>query len=277
VKRFASQTVSSVRALTEYLARHEGGWAYRGQSDNWPLAGSLERLLGGWKVDLTHARSAERKLIREFRRRYGFDNQVLVRSDLLYCLSVMQHYGLPTRLLECSYSPYIAAKFAVDFGGGRGTIWCINTKWCEEAAAHAIGRQRVQARMALATRDDRSFVPVYMSNSKRFVLAEKPTDLHERLIVQQGVYLCPGDVGTSFVRNLVAMRGWENAGNVVKLRLSLSRSELQLLKRRLDRMKITSAELFPGLDGIVRSLKEGLERDHTRRRSSNRRRSKRRR
>jgi hypothetical protein len=131
--------------------------------------------------------------------------------------------------------------------------------------------------MALATRDDRSFVPAYMGSSRQFVLAEKPTDLHERLIVQQGVYLCPGDVRASFVRNLAAMRGWENAANVVKLRLSLDRSELQLLKRRLDRMNITSAELFPGLDGIVRSLKESLERDHALWRAGTRRKSRRRR
>jgi hypothetical protein len=275
MKTFASRTISSVRALIDYLSRHQGEWAYRGHSDEWPLAGSLERLLGDWKASLAHAPRVERQMILEFRRRYRFDNQVLVRSDLLYCLSVMQHYGLPTRLLECSHSPFVAAKFAIDFGGGRGTIWCVNTRWCKEAAATIVGKQRVQARIARATRDDRSFVDIYMGNRERkFVLPEKPADLHERLIIQQGTYLCPGNVGVSFVRNVMAMPGWEKDTNVVKLRLRLSKVELQILQRRLDRMSVTSAELFPGLDGIVRSVRERLRKDDDRRRAARPRRRK---
>jgi hypothetical protein len=274
MKTFASRTISSVRELTDYLSRHGGEWVYRGQSENWPLAGSLERLLGDWKANLAQAPRVERQTILEFRRRYRFDNQVLVRSDLLYCLSVMQHYGLPTRLLECSHSPFVAAKFAIDFGGGRGTIWCVNTGWCKESAAMILGKQRVQARIARATRDDRSFVDIYMGNRERkFVLPEKPADLHERLIVQQGTYLCPGNIKVSFVRNVTAMPGWEKDTNVVKLRLRLSKAELQILQRRLDRMNVTSAELFPGLDGIVRSVKERL-RKYDRRRAAQARRRK---
>jgi hypothetical protein len=269
MKTFASRTISSVRALTDYLSRHQGEWVYRGQSENWPLAGSLERLLGNWKASLAHASRVERQMILEFRRRYRFDNQVLVRSDLLYCLSVMQHYGLPTRLLECSHSPFVAAKFAIDFGGGRGTIWCVNTRWCKESAAQIVGKQRVQARIARATRDDRSFVDIYMGNRERkFVLPEKPADLHERLIVQQGTYLCPGNIGVGFVRNVTAMPGWEKDTNVVKLRLRLSKVELRILQRRLARMNVTSAELFPGLDGIVRLVRERLQKDNDRRRAA---------
>jgi FRG domain len=266
MKTFASRTISSVRALIDYLSRHQGEWAYRGHSDEWPLAGSLERLLGDWKASLAHAPRVERQMILEFRRRYRFDNQVLVRSDVLYCLSVMQHYGLPTRLLECSYSPFVAAKFAIDYGGGRGTIWCVNTRWCRESAARIVGKQRVQARVARATRDDLSFEEIYMgSKARKFVLPERPADLHERLIVQQGTYLCPGNVGAGFIRNITAMPGWEKDTNVVRLRLRLSNAELRMLQRRLVRMNVTSAELFPGLDGIVRSVRERLQKDQDRR------------
>jgi hypothetical protein len=266
--RFASQTISSVRALTDYLSRQQGEWAYRGQSDGRPLASSLEQLLSDWKVNQADVPRIERQMIQEFRRRYPFDNQVLVRSDLLYCLSVMQHYGLPTRLLECSHSPFVAAKFALETGAGRGTIWCVNLNWCKESSAPLVGKQSVQAR-ADVTRDDRSFVPVYMGTRRRkFVLPEKPVEMHERLIAQQGLYLCPGNIGASFVRNITAVRGWENAANVVRLRLNLDKSELRTLNRKLARMNVTTAELFPGLDGIVRSVKERLEKDRDRRRRS---------
>jgi hypothetical protein len=271
MKTFASRTISSVPALTDYLSRQRGEWIYRGQAENWPLASPLERLLNSWNVPAAQAARVEQQTILEFRRRYRFDNHVLVKSDVLYCLSVMQHYGLPTRLLECSHSPFVAAKFALEFGGGRGTIWCFNTAWCREAATRILGKAAVQARGPAAVRDDRSFVPIYLGDgTEKFVLPEKPADLHERLIVQQGVYLCPGNVGAGLARNVMAMPGWEKDTNIVRLRLRLSNAEVQTLQRRLGRMQVTSEELFPGLDGIFRLVKERFEKDRDRRRAARR-------
>jgi hypothetical protein len=57
-----------------------------------------------------------------------------IHKDTLYCLAMMQHHGAPTRLMDWTYSPFVAAKFAAGEGTGDAAIWCLNAKWCQETA-----------------------------------------------------------------------------------------------------------------------------------------------
>ena len=109
----------------EYLKKSRGKtpeeWIFRGQSCQChkkpiriSLKSGLERSLISYGIPLSDAPKIEEFMIREFQRKYeGIDSQI-VFNDTLYCLSLMQHYGCPTRLLDSTYSPYIAAFFAVE-------------------------------------------------------------------------------------------------------------------------------------------------------------------
>lgn len=254
-------TVTSWSKFVAIISNHDSHWTYRGQRSDWRLKTSLERGLSDWKIPLVEGPAVESQIVREFRRKYRGADQARLNSDTLYCLALMQHHGAPTRLLDWTYSPFVAAKFAIESGGKGSVIWCLNGRWCHEAASSIVGEVTVRARNVDTSRNDSTFVELYCPTKtpkQRFVFLENPMELNERLVVQQGVFLCHGDIGASFEENLRAMAGWKNERHVVKLKLKLGSENLHQFARMLRKMNVGSAALFPGLDGVAKSLGESL-------------------
>ena len=82
-----------------------GEWIFRGQPFDEPLKSSFERALDSYRIPLSNAPEIEERMIRDFRRKYeGIDFEV-VSKDTFYCLSLMQHCGCPTRLLDWMHIP----------------------------------------------------------------------------------------------------------------------------------------------------------------------------
>jgi hypothetical protein len=262
---FSAQFITDWEGLVDLLGSFQDGkWIYRGQSKDRPLTTGLERRLGSWDIDLSKGPRVEHQLIREFRRRFQGAELDDVINDKLFCLALMQHHGAPTRLLDCTYSPFVAAQFAVKDGqtienGKRAAhvIWCFRAEWLENQAASKVGREKVDARNK--ARNDSSFDELYRNkHDERFVLHDNPLRLNERLSIQQGIFLCPATVGSSFLSNLKSMDEWDSKNNICKIVLNLEPEKLIQFARTLRRMNISSAALFPGLDGFSRSLGEHL-------------------
>src|SRR5262249_44733237 len=192
------------------------------------------------------------------------------QRDTLHCLALMQHYRAPTRLLDCTYSPFVAAAFAMENGmlplreidaPPRPVVWCFTAKCCaDEALSKLPLRKRVLIgrRNNDAQRNDKTFIPLFQIKSSRvtgapewkFVKSENPLHLNERLTAQQGAFLCPADLNSPFVCNLKAMDDWHSEKNLLKLCLELSLDEAITFARNLKDMNISFAALFLGLDGF---------------------------
>jgi hypothetical protein len=253
------------KTLTTFSDIHEYakvGWNHRGQADaNWLLSTSLERCCDRQGVLIDQRSEIERELLREFTRTYHqYGHHPPSSVAKIEWLALMQHHGAPTRLLDFTYSIYIATYFAIEHADGDAAVWALNGSWALRHSAElfrAMGKdnediRQLQQRFTAET-DEQIAERLFMTSP--LALAACPLNsfrLNERLRIQKGVFLVPGTIEATFMDNLYSLPGHDDPANIV--RLIIPRNLRALLLRNLFGMNITRTSLFPGLDGFAQSL-----------------------
>jgi hypothetical protein len=228
--------------------RYRSNFVYRGVADkSWSLQPSLQRIG-------SHYGGVEGPLLRNFLK-YAGPNEI--DSDaLLFQLAVAQHHGLPTRLLDWTISPKVAAHFATweekDFDKD-GAIWCVDviearallpaplqTKLYDESAIvfsieMLADYKKLREFDVLGLRDE-------------FVLFFEPPSLDGR-IVNQGAILSIMPGAHLDLKDLL-----EKHQHLYR-RIIIPAEMKWELRDKLDQDNVTERMLFPGLDGTSRWLK----------------------
>jgi len=251
-------------------------WVFRGTHCP-DLQTSLERAAGEFGLPPEKLRTVELGLVRQFARHFHHYSQQIPEADnYLEWFSIMRHYGAPTRLLDFTYSFYVALFFALENAEGfrpgapdyQANLWAINANALEQNLQRALPGGDDTLRQAWE--DDRSlakyrtFNTLFMGEQPLLAAAVvSPFRRNERLTLQQGTFLCPGDIERPFMENLKAVLPGDAAGAYRQMALRLTPTDRADVLARLNQMNMNHATLFPGLEGMARSLRTRLASEDT--------------
>jgi hypothetical protein len=161
----------------------------------------------------------------------------------------MQHHGAPTRLLDFTWSPYVAAFFALERATEDAAIWAVNLPLLWDIHE----RQRIDGVNVdeADPRDAKAFKRYFLPNRRAFVWQGDPFRMPQRVVAQSGTFLVSSHLGMS-VEDILAR--YPGKGELlVKFVLHTTKVRAEAMAS-LYSMNITQATLFPGLDGLARSM-----------------------
>lgn len=232
------------------------GWAFRGQQRAaWLLESSLSRYMRAYIEDKAAWRSREERAIRIFRRKA---HNFLVHKDLLAndlrCLALMQHHGAPTRLLDFTKSPFVAAFFALERAVDESAVFALNTPalWNNRASPKENAKL---TRDVIDPRIQGNLDSFFFCNTHSVIWFGEPTEMDDRLVAQSGTFVVPGVIDRSLQDIL---DGYDTDEELLHKIVIPSSLRVEAMKW-LYRMNLTNASLFPGLDGLARSIALELE------------------
>ena len=229
-------------------------YAFRGHADaNWKLVPTFLRCFKSSEIIEEIALKLEEKAINEFKSQahlYLKPNEFSITKDTISWLTVMQHYGAPTRLLDWTKSIYTAAYFAssshLDMDGA---IWLVH--------AHALHLKMKDLY------NDNTFPKTQNEIKSKYLLSGAPHELlfterlskSDRMITQQGFF--------SICRNILGDHGQilqevfqHDSSKEIFRKLIIPSSQKRTFLKKLRSMNVTAISLFPGLDGLGKSISE---------------------
>lgn len=232
------------------IKRHRTKYAYRGVSDYmYDLKTSLIRLDN--KIE-----EMEMHLIRNFRK-YAPHSSVNVDS-IWHWLTVAQHHGLPTRLLDWTFSPYIALHFATDEiekYDKHGAIWCVDFYETRMKLPQKL-RGKLEERKWKALNLDflNAVFPTLnefdniSKEHEEFLLFFEPPSIDERIVNQFALFSVLPNPKRS-------VDSWLDKNEEFYFRIIIPNNLKWEIRDKLDQANITERVIFPGLDGLARWLK----------------------
>ncbi len=241
--------VESVERIARKMELYESTtthpW-FRGQSNQkWKLVPKLYRK--DWDSTL------ERELYRDFKLRSTAYITRIPNLNIEW-LFLMQHYGMPTRLLDWTESSLFALYFAVAprDASADACVWILDpwtlnqftlkAKTIPSSAMNICDQYVLQIEKEQFVREVEAEMPI----------ALRPLQNNPRLIAQKGTF-------TVFGCNKMPLetfaRSTSTSSNPIRLeRIMIDRSSRKGILRQLILSGISEAVLFPDLDGLSRDI-----------------------
>ena len=219
-------TVDGFFAFVEKHSLHTGKTIFRGHDSAdyklWPSIGRIGKAITDERFDTNE----EKKMINSYIKKA---NQFL-KSDFsgVEAMTIAQHHRVPTRLLDWTWNPLVAAFFAIrndDFADKDGAIFYLDSDDFEFKNRH--------------DRDPVSFDPFDLYND---IVLYEPKNINSRITAQSGLFSIHKNPNKEV-----------DDPKIQKVILSCKIKEE--LGVALETMGVHAANLFPGLDGTGEHIK----------------------
>jgi len=124
-------------------------------------------------------------------------------EEELEWLALMRHYGAPTRLLDWTTSPYVAAFFATAEAkpDESSAIWAIDITAIRSETIHILSEAGIinSSSTDFSFSEPTNFSTVFLRETKPAIIAPvQPFKTNERVTSQQGLFLCPNSLMWGF-------------------------------------------------------------------------------
>jgi hypothetical protein len=260
------RTIRSLEDIQKLSATVGARWPnsdrclFRGQSrTEWNLLPSLARelmTLSRGKPDWYQTARLERELSNNFRKHAHGElapKLLSVHDFMMDWWPLMRHYGAPTRVLDWSLSPYVALYFAVERDWDLdGALWWFRASASDNYMGGTYGDEYTQAAKAIFEDHDADvFWPLVPPNILfHFDLKHSM----ERIGNQQGIFTVCLNALADHAEALAGLTSYGDGPHLEKL--VIPKEQKPDLLRQLHLMNVTGKSMFPGLDGLGRSLTE---------------------
>lgn len=232
------------------LQRYRSPYVYRGLSDiTYDLKTSLIRLGGSYA-------GLEKHLIRNFSK---YSKKMITNNNLdsfWDTLALAQHFGLPTRLLDWTYSPYVALHFVtadLDKYHVDGVIWAVNHEKVIDYLPHELREILVEEGSNKFTTEllnpvCKSWKEFDSLQSETFAIFFEPISFDDRIVNQFALFSAMSD-------SQALLNEWLSQHKDIYYRIVIPSHLKWEIRDKLDQVNINERVLFPGLEGLSTWLK----------------------
>ncbi len=252
----------SITDLSEKLNALPNHFAFRGQSNaDWSIQSTLERVIGSrWTEEAV--KRFEDFSINQFKSKYHiYRGNEHIPDTKLSWLCAMQHYGIPTRLIDFTTSPWIALYFALETYEPSSkkdfSIFALDYTSIMEASINEIKNDKDsfnESRNSIETKRDSVFEEILDKCSPNVAWITEPMLLNARIDRQAGTFLVSGDLSKK-IDSVLNLPIYDSV-QMIKYRVPAKLYEGAFVALR--KMSINSKCMYGDLSGLAKSIKMEL-------------------
>lgn len=234
------------------IDRFRSNYVYRGiPNKEWELLTSIQRIG-------TIPSKMEKHLMRNFKK-YSSNEILSANYNIWDWIALAQHHGLPTRLLDWTFSPNVALHFMtedISTFDKDGALWLVDFSLSKNFLPNILQEELKEEGSFTFTSDQLDkIIGATITNINKFKEQEsdalvffEPLSIDSRIINQYALF--------SFMINPdTNIRSWLSSHPSLYKKIIVPSSLKWEIRDKLDQANITERIIYPGLDGISKWLK----------------------